>query len=447
MSAEATLQIGSTLGGRFQIHAEIGEGGFGKIYRARQLNVDRDVALKVLPPEFSTMENVVERFRREARLASKLQHPNTITIYDYGQEEGHFFIAMEYLKGEDLGDRIYREQILGIHQAIHIAKQTLQSLKEAHQLGIIHRDLKPENIFLTNMGDGEDFVKVLDFGIAKMASLESGDHLGPRGRQLTVQGSTVGTPAYMSPEQAAGEAVGPPSDLYTLGLILYEMVNGRPPFVDERPIRIMRAHLFDPLPGFTNKELKGTHFESIVRKALEKKPELRFACAEEFLEALSQKNIAQKAFGFIELPKRDAPITPEQPSSASTKEKGVDETNDEIPFESIPSFPTPHENPPPLGFSREESSITSSIITVLEEPSPEDVILLTDLKPREIQKPPKAPSRGEEWSWHQEVARPDASGSQILTDFKPLPNRRPLFLGLILTAIVIVLLVLLSTNL
>ena len=274
---------GHVLADRYEIVAEIGRGGFGMVYRARQLNIDRQVAIKVLPPQFMTIADVVERFKREAKLTSQLTHPNTITIYDYGQADDLLYIVMEYLEGEDLADRLKRERTLEPRQITQIAAQVLKSLSEAHSKGIVHRDLKPENIFLCAVDD-EEVVKVLDFGIAKLAQPE-GTSL--QGRQLTVTGSTVGTPIYMSPEQAAGEEVDALTDLYALGVILYEMACGAPPFRDDNPVKVMRSHLFTPLPPFPkDNPLSGTSMERVVTRALQKDQRLRYQSAKEFLSAL-----------------------------------------------------------------------------------------------------------------------------------------------------------------
>ncbi|MBA2662931.1 MAG: serine/threonine protein kinase [Bradymonadaceae bacterium] len=287
-NSTSTLAHGTVLAERYTITNEIGRGGFGTVYRGRQLNIDRDVAIKVLPPKFLTSAEVVERFRREAQLASRLRHPNTITIHDYGRHEDFLFIVMEYLQGEDLADLLRREKKLSVDRIFRIARQALKSLSEAHDNGIVHRDLKPENVFLSVVGGETDFVKVLDFGIAKFASMpDAGDSGAPPARQLTMLGSTVGTPAYMSPEQAAGEEVDMLTDIYALGVIMYEMASGRPPYFGSNPVKIMRSHLFDPIPAFDDAGLKGSLLERIVLKALQKEKPDRFQSAAEFLAALN----------------------------------------------------------------------------------------------------------------------------------------------------------------
>ncbi|WP_158542391.1 serine/threonine-protein kinase [Lujinxingia litoralis] len=416
MTTHSTLSAGTRLADRYELTEAIGEGGFGMVYRARQLNVDRDVAIKILPPRFASVDDVVERFRREARLASRLQHPNTITVHDYGQQDDLFFIVMELLRGQDLADRLHTSQHLKLSQILHIARQTLYSLQEAHEQGIVHRDLKPENIFLIQIGDDPDFVKVLDFGIAKMAQGNLDPHADTGQRPLTLSGSTVGTPPYMSPEQAAGDQVDPQTDIYALGIILYEMINGHPPFQDPNPVKVMRAHLFEPLPSFTNAALRNTRLESVVRRALEKDRDHRFKNAGELLEALADPGLEQRALGFFERPTSEN--TPPSPSPA-----------DAVPFDALRK----REAEPPPAIAPSEASAGSSIITVLEPPAPRDeVIVLTRRKahptptaspdppspepapasasprPPELASPPD-----ETWSWTDETT-PDASGSQLL---------------------------------
>lgn len=275
---------GVLLAERYLLTEEVGRGGFGVVYRGTQLNINRDIAVKILPPQFMAIPDVVERFKREAQLASLLCHPNTITIHDYGSQDNMLYIVMELLRGEDLADVLKRERRFDKERIVHVAKQVLKSLAEAHQQGIVHRDLKPENIFLHQVTHEPDFVKVLDFGIAKLAQPGS---QSSQGRQLTVTGSTVGTPVYMSPEQAAGEEVNAQTDLYALGVIMYEMLTGRPPFQDDNPVKVMRAHLFTPVPPLPQ-ELRGSLIEHVILRALEKEKDARYQSANDFLKDLEK---------------------------------------------------------------------------------------------------------------------------------------------------------------
>ena len=310
MSESSTVGAGTVLADRYELTDIIGRGGFGTVWKARQINMDRDVAIKVLPPQFLTLKDVVERFKREAKLASRLRHPNTITLHDYGQHDNLLYIVMELLSGEDLADVLKREGRLPPERIMHIAKQVLKSLAEAHEQKIVHRDLKPENIFLSVVGDDRDHVKVVDFGIAKLLQPTAEDAVeAGTGRRLTLSGSTVGTPTYMSPEQAAGEDVDGLTDLYALGIIMYEAVNGRPPFHNKDPVKVMRSQLFDEVPPLRDPRLRGTLLDRVIQKALQKEPADRFASAAQMLLALAGEPVARPLISGVSLDALDAPAT------------------------------------------------------------------------------------------------------------------------------------------
>ncbi len=280
--------VGRVFHDRYRVDALIGLGGMGAVYRATQLTVERKVALKVLRPEYATTLEVVRRFQTEARAASVLEHPNTIRVFDFGQsEDGHLYLVTELLEGEPLSRLMKREPQMEPGKAARIAIQILKSLSEAHQHGIIHRDLKPENIFLKRVHGEEEFVKVLDFGIAKVADGNT---------SATTTGTVVGTPLYMSPEQASAEPVSIESDIYGLGAVLYEMLSGAPPFAGESAMYVMMAHVQErPKPL----ELQGNHpalreLVATVADCLEKEKKNRPRTAdvrrrrlEDFLEAYS----------------------------------------------------------------------------------------------------------------------------------------------------------------
>ncbi len=432
--SEDTIAPGTTLADRYEVHEPIGHGGFGTVYRARQLNIDRDIAVKVLPKKFLTSTEVVERFRREAQLASRLRHPHTITIYDYGRHDDYLFIAMEYLEGEDLADVLHRERTISLPRIVHIATQALKSLSEAHDHGIVHRDLKPENIFLSILGKEQDFIKVLDFGIAKFALAPTAEPLAVadspdtpfrKERQLTISGSTVGTPIYMSPEQAAGEEVDALTDIYALGVIMYEMASGRPPFYGDNPVKIMRSHLFEQVPQFKDPTLRGSPIERVILKALQKDKDKRFQNAGEFLAALALEVNLSPAPGIssytnlknrttqqsADEPHSDEPPTLEMFASADDSEPFFNTASDSHPI-SVEFTPPAHDvlrtTDPDFRFINELDSVpfiealdtsresvrqfarpaneVSSILTVLDSP-PQDtgeIFLLT--RPKSIPK-------------------------------------------------------------
>ena len=262
--------IGKVLADRFEILSRIGEGGTGVVYKAKQITVDRTVAIKVLGAHVSSDPQWVKRFHNEARAAARLDHPNTVRMIDFGEtKEGLLFIAMEYLHGRPLSDEISRLGKVPPQRALRIISQVCQSLQEAHTQGIIHRDIKPDNVFLVEMKGSGDFVKVLDFSVAKMDTPDA---------QLTRAGTVFGTPAYMSPEQARGVKLSPHSDVYACGIVLYEMLTGRPPFEAALPMEVVMMHLRQkpaPLVGFQEPLVR------VVMKALEKTPDRRQQSADE----------------------------------------------------------------------------------------------------------------------------------------------------------------------
>jgi eukaryotic-like serine/threonine-protein kinase len=247
------LGIGSEIDGRYRIIELIGEGGMGKVYMAEHVEIGKRVALKVLHPSYSRMPDLVERFRREARAASKIGHPNIVDVTDSGAtEDGSVYFVMEYLEGVELGSIIEREGALDVARALRITGQICRALSAAHREGIIHRDLKPENIYLITRGGEADVVKVLDFGIAKTTEAEAA-----RERRLTSPGMAMGTPEYMAPEQAAGRPADARTDIYSLGAIMYEMVTGVPPYQGDNFVEILtkKATLDPPPPTLVRSEL------------------------------------------------------------------------------------------------------------------------------------------------------------------------------------------------
>src|SRR5580658_10099841 len=241
--------LGRTLDGRFTILAPLGAGSMGTVYHARQEAMGRDVALKILRRDRTVDEQAKARFFAEARANRLLTSQHTVKIFDFGQaESGEIFLAMELLHGESLGQRIRSFTRIPASQALETCRQALQSLGEAHAKGIVHRDLKPDNLFLAKVHGGRagnEMVKVLDFGIAKIMG-----HGGTVSAIDTQAGTVFGTPRYMSPEQAQGKALDGRSDLYSLGVVLYQMITGRPPFPDEDAVVVMARHVKSPPPTF-----------------------------------------------------------------------------------------------------------------------------------------------------------------------------------------------------
>ena len=235
--------VGALVGNRFVIREQIGQGGMGVVYRAEQAGSRREVALKVLRPKLSNEPKLLERFRNEASTASRLSHPNTVTVYDFGvTEDGRLFIAMELVEGITLDDAVRENGPIDWGRTCRIGVQICGSLEEAHQQNIIHRDLKPENIMLTRRGEETDVVKVLDFGIAKILA-EEGRGSGPA---LMARDEMFGTPEYMSPEQIRSEPLDPRADVYALGIIFYRMLTGRLPFSADAPLALLAKHLTEP---------------------------------------------------------------------------------------------------------------------------------------------------------------------------------------------------------
>ena len=257
------------LGDRYEIHQRLARGGMAQVYLARDRSLDRPVAVKELVPEFATDPSFVERFRREAQAAANLSHPNIVGVYDWGTQDGTYFIAMEYVDGPSLSQVIRRDGPLHPRRAAEIADEVAAALGFAHSRGVVHRDVKPGNVLLTATGQS----KVTDFGIARALSSPDDD--------LTQAGSVMGTATYFSPEQAQGLPVDPRSDLYSLGVVLYEMVTGRPPFSGETPLSIAYKHVQDqPAPPSTIVPDLPHGLEAIIMKLLQKKPDDRYPSAE-----------------------------------------------------------------------------------------------------------------------------------------------------------------------
>ena len=250
----------------------------GVVYRARQISIDRVVALKMLNQQIAEDPTWVQRFYNEAKACSRLQHPNTIRMFDFGQtSDGRLFMTMEFLEGMVLRQAIAHGP-MPPHRVIKILIQCCASLGEAHSIGIIHRDIKPDNVFLLNMAGSPDFVKLLDFSVAKL--LQEND------RMKTQAGVVFGTPQYMSPEQGRGLPLDARSDLYALGILAYEMLTGRVPFSDENPMNVLHMHLRAEVPPMP--QTIPYNVQNVVRRALEKDPARRYQSAGEMMQHCQQ---------------------------------------------------------------------------------------------------------------------------------------------------------------
>ena len=277
---------GRVIAGNFRIDGLIGSGAMGNVYKAEQLSLGKQVAIKVLHPHLMGDEKLVGRFKREAKSASLLNHPNSIQIIDSGQDrDGTLYIAMELLTGRDLAQVIRDDFPLPLPRVVRILSQVLSALEEAHAQRVIHRDLKPSNIMLIQRRDEKDFVKVCDFGIAK-ATLSEGDD---RAAMLTIQGLVCGTPEYMAPEQARAEPLDGRADLYAAAVILYQMVTGDIPFRADSPMAIVSRHLVEaPVPPSKRRpDLRLPKIiDDVVLRGLEKEREMRYPTAVAFREVL-----------------------------------------------------------------------------------------------------------------------------------------------------------------
>ncbi|WXH33050.1 Serine/threonine-protein kinase PknD [Myxococcus stipitatus] len=277
---DADDYVGMTIAQKYRVEALIGEGGMGKVFRARQISLDKVVVLKVLRHTLLSDERTVARFQREAKAASRLNHRNSISVLDFGQaEDGALFIAMEYVAGQDLHQILSREWPLGEGRVVRIVSQVLGALSDAHGAGVIHRDLKPENIMVEQRRNEPDFVKVLDFGIAKIT--DSTDD----GPALTRAGFVCGTPEYMSPEQARGATLDHRSDLYAVGVILYQLMTGLLPFESDSAVGFATKHLTEEPPPPTRRRPEARispAMERLILRSLSKSPDDRPANAEAF---------------------------------------------------------------------------------------------------------------------------------------------------------------------
>ena len=334
------------VGGKYTIESVLGEGGFGAVYRATQHPIGSEVAIKVLhSEELGQQEDAVQRFLREAESISQLSSPHTIRLHDFGQtEDGELYMVLELAQGEPLSQLLRRENKLSPERVVNIAAQICDSLAESHELGIVHRDLKPANIMVADR-DGEDFVKVLDFGVAKV--------LVPDDEGFkTRTGVICGTPSYLSPEQAKADGIGPASDLYSLGAVMFRALAGRRVFEDQNAMKIIMAHLRQPPPELRKLAPEvPAELAAVVMALLQKDPSDRPASADALSERLRAIDLSPRsaaAFADAQTVKRDlidftrverpAPAPRAEPRPEPVAEaEAADESGDWGAFESAAS--------------------------------------------------------------------------------------------------------------
>jgi serine/threonine-protein kinase len=281
-ASDDPFPIGSMLDDRYRIEAVLGSGGMGRVYRAAHTETGRAVAIKVLHADLTRNREATQRFQREMLATGRLKHPNIVGFSESGEHAGAWYLVMEMLEGESLGDRLGRDHRIHWVEALDILRGVLYGLGHAHDCGVVHRDIKPDNVYLTHK-DGEPGIKILDFGIAKLYAGTADDPASTRA------GLTVGTPAYLSPEQAVGGEITPASDLYSASIVLYEMLAGRAPFEDKDPLAMLGAHVSRPPPRFAD-VAPGVEIppglEDIVQHGLRKAAAERIRTAADYLALL-----------------------------------------------------------------------------------------------------------------------------------------------------------------
>ena len=285
--------VDSIIDDRYRLTSLVGRGGMGSVFLAEHVTIRRPVALKLLSPSLAAIPELARRFEREAAAIGRIDHPNCVTVSDFGRlEGGSLYLVMEYLDGRSLSDAIEAEGRIAARRALHIARHVLRGLGHAHQAGIVHRDVKPDNVILVQQDGVPDFAKVLDFGIAHFMDAarerKEGDESDDR---LTQAGIAFGTPQYMSPEQAVGDPVDPRADLYATTVMLFEMIAGRTPFVADEKLELLGMHATRPPPRLseTRADLYITpELDRLIEVGLAKRPSDRFASAEQYIAAIEE---------------------------------------------------------------------------------------------------------------------------------------------------------------
>lgn len=334
--------IGKVLAGRYRLIQKIGQGGMGAVYKGQHIKMNRLTAIKVLTGELAHDPQFVARFEREAEMASHIDHPNAVNIYDFGEaEDGVVYIAMEFIEGNPLSSIIEKEGALTLERVVRITYQAADALHAAHQLGIIHRDFKPDNIMICQKSGRPDWVEVVDFGIAKRAAIE------PDNKALTQTGFVLGTPQYMSPEQVAGEPLDMRSDLYSLAIVSYEMLSGSLPFSGNSQQSVMVNRLLQPpmpLRQVKPSLMVPTAVEGVIMRALARYPVDRFSSTLEFATEL-ERAARQQPSG---MPHQPQPPQQPRPNPAPHTPTGQPQQPQRpITYPNRPPQPTPPGTPMP----------------------------------------------------------------------------------------------------
>ena len=421
--------IGMTIDGRYRIDRVLGRGGMGTVYAARLVALDKLVALKLLRPVQDDGQ-AVGRFEREARAASRLGNPHIVDIFDFGRaQNGLSYLAMELLDGEDLGNLLARERRVPLERALRIVLQCCTALGAAHAAGIVHRDLKPENVFLVTRGDEREFVKVVDFGLAKISETEQD---GAPGRKLTRTGMIFGTPQYMSPEQGMGRPTDHRSDVYALGLILYELLTGKVPFDGETFMSVIQQHLSDPPPALRVTEPSvevPPSVEAVIYRCLDKRagsrPQSMGELAEELVSALrgaGQDAMAARLARYvvtIEAPVAAMALTKRKPGSVAPPSMGSS-----MPASSAsaaPSFPKPPRMP---GVDELGETMAQQVVDVdaLQRAKEDEGARSQHGTPRPVQPSPGQASPGPHFApSRSRNATPTARAPRLDADDHPVP--------------------------
>jgi serine/threonine protein kinase len=321
--------IDTVVAERYRVIKRLGEGGMGQVYLAEHIAIERRIALKVLRSEYAHRGEMVTRFQQEAISASRIKHPNVLDVFDFGRlDNGCFFLAMEYLEGNDLAEEMGRRRVIDPINGVRIALEVCRGLGAAHAKGVVHRDLKPENVFLQRTSDGEETIKIVDFGIASLRTNE--EAAGAQRKRLTRTGMIFGTPEYMAPEQAAGKRADHRADIYALGIMMFEMFTGAVPFSDETFLGVLSKHATEVPPAMSSilPELAiSPQLQSVVMKALAKNPGERYESMADFAQAIQATPEGalhtNRVLGRPQSTERSPSFIPPAPGNPTAPEFGV----------------------------------------------------------------------------------------------------------------------------